>query len=198
MMIVIFQPELRKTLEQIGSKGIKDVFDIETPIDRVSCVDEVVKAVTRMSKEKIGALIVFERDMNLTEISYTGVQLESIVSNELLINIFVPDTPLHDGAVIIRNNKILSASCILPITDKEDLDRQYGTRHRAAIGMSEQSDAVVVVVSEETGTISLVINGKIIRDMKEDNLRKELKRRLERKEKQIKPQIKSLIGKKNN
>lgn len=198
MMIVIFQPELRKTLEQIGSKGIKDVFDIETPIDRVSCVDEVVKAVTRMSKEKIGALIVFERDMNLTEISYTGVQLESIVSNELLINIFVPDTPLHDGAVIIRNNKILSASCILPITDKEDLDRQYGTRHRAAIGMSEQSDAVVVVVSEETGTISLVINGKIIRDMKEDNLRKELKRRLERKEKQIKPQIKSFIGKKNN
>ena len=199
MIIIIFQPELRKTLEQIGSKGIKDIFDVEDQVDRVSCVEEVVKAATKMSKDKIGALIVFEKDMNLTEIARTGVALDSIVSNELLINIFIPDTPLHDGAVIIRNNKIVSASCILPITDKEDIDRQYGTRHRAAIGISEQSDAVVVVVSEETGTISLVINGKIIRDMKEDNLRKELKRRLERKEKQIKivkPQLIAKISKK--
>ena len=141
-----------------------------------------------MSKQKIGALIVFEKDMNLTEVARTGVQLDSLVSNELLINIFIPDTPLHDGAVIIRNNKIISASCILPITDKENLDRQYGTRHRAAIGMSEQSDSIIVVVSEETGTISLVIDGKIIRDMKEDTLKKELKRRLERKEKQVKTQ----------
>lgn len=201
MIIIIFQPELRKTLEQIGSRGIKDIFEVEAPVDMTSSVDEVVKAVTRMSKEKIGALIVFEKDMSLAEIANTGVALDSKVSNELLINIFVPDTPLHDGAVIIKNNKIVSASCILPITDKENLDRQYGTRHRAAIGISEQSDAVVVVVSEETGTISLVIDGKIIRDMKEDALRKELKRRLERKEKQIKvtkPQIISRIGKKNN
>ena len=201
MIIVIFQPELRKTLEQIGSRGIRDIFDMEAPVDRASCVDEVVKAAVRMSKEKVGALIVFERDMSLAEIAHTGVQLDSLVSNELLINIFVPDTPLHDGAVIIKDNKILAASCILPITDKENLDRQYGTRHRAAIGMSEQADAVIVVVSEETGTISLVIDGKIIRDLKEENLRKELKRRLERKEKQIKqikPQIMAKIGKKNN
>lgn len=200
MIIIIFQPELRKTLEQIGSRGIKDIFEVETPVDRTSSVDEVVGAVTRMSKGKIGALIVFEKEMSLAEISKTGVELDSKVSNELLINIFIPDTPLHDGAVIIKDNKIVSASCILPITDKENLDRQYGTRHRAAIGMSEQSDAVVVVVSEETGTISLVINGKIIRDMKEDTLRKELKRRLERKEKQIKvttPQIIAKLGKKN-
>lgn len=195
MIIVVFQPELRKTLEQIGSKGIRDIFEMETPTDSTSSVDEVVKAAVRMSKDRIGALIVFEKDMNLTEIARTGVQLDSLVSSELLINIFVPDTPLHDGAVVIRNNKIVAASCILPITDKEDLDRQYGTRHRAAIGMSEQSDAVIVVVSEETGTISLVIDGKIIRDIAEDNLRKELKRRLERKEKQVRPQFMSYIKK---
>lgn len=199
MIIIIFQPELRKTLEQIGSRGIKDIFEVDTSIDRTSSVDEVVKAVSKMSKEKIGALIVFEKDMSLAEIAKTGVALESKVSNELLINIFIPDTPLHDGAVIIKDNKIVSASCILPITDKDNLDRQYGTRHRAAIGMSEQSDSIVVVVSEETGIISLVINGKLIRDMKEDVLRKELKRRLERKEKQIKvtkPQIIARLGKK--
>lgn len=199
MMIVIFQPELRKTLEQIGSKGIKDIFEMDDSADRINCIDEVVKAISKMSKEKVGALVVFEKDMNLSDVIKTGVSLDSLVSNELLINIFVPDTPLHDGAVVIRNNRIVAASCILPITDKEDLDRQYGTRHRAALGISEQSDAVVVVASEETGTISLVINGKIIRDLKEDTLRKELKRRLERKEKQIKvskAQIMARIGKK--
>ena len=193
MIIVIFQPELRKTLEQIGSKGIKDIFDVEQTEDSTSSVDEVVEAVVRMSKDKIGALIVFEKDFNLADISKTGVALDSIVSKELLINIFVPDTPLHDGAVVIKNNKIVAASCILPITDKENLDRQYGTRHRAAIGMSEQSDAIIVVASEETGTISMVIDGKIIRDMNEEHLRKELKRRLERKSKLTKSQIMSYL-----
>ena len=182
MIIVIFQPELRKTLEQIGSRGVKDIFEMDDVVNRSSCATEVVKAASKMSKEKVGALIVFEREMKLTEIARTGVELDSEVSSELLINIFVPDTPLHDGAVIIRDNRILAASCILPITDKEDLDRQYGTRHRAAIGMSEQADCVIVVVSEETGTISLVIDGKIVRDIKEDVLLKELKRRLEREE----------------
>ena len=134
-------------------------------------------------------MIVFEREMKLTEIARTGVQLDSLVSQELLRNIFVPDTPLHDGAVIIRNNKIVAASCILPITDKENLDRQYGTRHRAAIGMSEQSDAVIVVVSEETGNISLVVDGKIITGMKAETLTKELVRRLEIKAKPVKTQF---------
>lgn len=197
MIIVIFQPELRKTLEQIGSKGIKDIFETENQVESITSVDEVVKAAVRMSKEKVGALIVFEKDMSLAEISHTGVLLDSLVSSELLINVFVPDTPLHDGAVIIKNNRIVAASCILPITDKEDLDRQYGTRHRAAIGMSEQSDAVIVVVSEETGTISLVIDGKIIRDMKEDTLKKELKRRLEKKTKPVRPQLISYLRKNN-
>lgn len=189
MFIVIFQPELRKTLEQIGSKGIKDIFEMENQEDPTSCVKEVVEAAERMSKEKVGALIVFEREMKLTEIARTGVQLDSLVSQELLRNIFVPDTPLHDGAVIIRSNKIVAASCILPITDKENLDRQYGTRHRAAIGMSEQSDAVIVVVSEETGNISLVVDGKIITGMKAETLTKELVRRLEIKAKPVKTQF---------
>lgn len=196
MIIVIFQPELRKTLEQIGSRGVKDLFEMDDLVNRSSCADEVVKAASRMSKEKVGALIVFEREMKLTEIARTGVELDSEVSSELLINIFVPDTPLHDGAVIIRDNRILAASCILPITDKEDLDRQYGTRHRAAIGMSEQADCVIVVVSEETGTISLVIDGKIIRDIKEDVLRKELKRRLEREDNGQFASLKAKIAKK--
>lgn len=189
MIIVIFQPELRKTLEQIGSKGIKDIFETEAPEDSTSSVKEVADAAIKMSKEKVGALIVFEREMKLTEIARTGVEMDSLISSGLLINVFVPNTPLHDGAVIIRNNRIVAASCILPITDKENLDRQYGTRHRAAIGMSEQSDAVVVVVSEETGNISLVIDGKIITGLKEETLVKELTRRLARKPKVVKSQI---------
>lgn len=189
MIIVIFQPELRKTLEQIGSKGIKDIFETEAPEDSTSSVKEVADAAIKMSREKVGALIVFEREMKLTEIARTGVEMDSLISSGLLINVFVPNTPLHDGAVIIRNNRIVAASCILPITDKENLDRQYGTRHRAAIGMSEQSDAVVVVVSEETGNISLVIDGKIITGLKEETLVKELTRRLARKPKVVKSQI---------
>ncbi|MBQ9280433.1 MAG: diadenylate cyclase CdaA [Clostridia bacterium] len=181
MIIVIFQPELRRTLEQMGSADIRKFFDFEEqPVDD-SAVDSVVEACYRMSKEKIGALIVFEREMGLDPIALTGVKIDSKVSRELIENIFVPDTPLHDGAVIIRNGRIDSAACILPITSREDLDREYGTRHRAAIGLSEQYDSIVVVVSEETGKVSMVIDGKIIRNLKEETLCKELKRRLERK-----------------
>lgn len=123
-------------------------------------------------------LVVFERESSLGEIAHTGVSLNSEVSSELLINIFVKDTPLHDGAVIIKDNKIISASCILPLTDKDSLDRMFGTRHRAAIGVSEVTDCVVVVVSEETGAISLACEGKIIRDLTPEQLKKELSRRL--------------------
>ena len=181
MVIVIFQPELRRTLEQVGSADIRKLFDFEEqPVDD-SAVDSVVEACYRMSAEKIGALIVFEREMSLEPIALTGVKIDSKVSRELIENIFVPDTPLHDGAVIIRNGRIDSAACILPITSREDLDREYGTRHRAAIGLSEQYDSIVVVVSEETGKVSMVIDGKIIRNLKAETLSKELKRRLERK-----------------
>lgn len=179
MVIVIFQPELRRTLEQMGSTDIRKWFDSETTDE--TAIDKVVASVYDMAKTKTGALIVFEREMNLESIVSTGVPIEAKISKELIENIFVKDTPLHDGALIIKNSKLVAASCILPITNREDLDREYGTRHRAAIGLSEQYDAIVVVVSEETGKVSLVIDGKIIRGLNEEILKKELKRRLERK-----------------
>ncbi len=181
LVIVIFQPELRRTLEQVGSADIRKFFDYEPQDD--SQIDKVVDAVYRMASLKTGALIVFEREMNLDSIVASGVKIDSKISKELIENIFVADTPLHDGAIIIRKGRIDSASCILPVTTRVDLDREYGTRHRAAIGLSEQYDAIVIVVSEETGKVSMIINGKIIRGLKEENLRKELKRRLERKTK---------------
>ena len=177
LFIVVFQPELRKTLEQMGSTNIRRFFDIEDT-SSLQSVDEVVLAVEQMAKEKTGALIVYEKESSLGEIMHTGVAIDADISKELLLNIFVPDTPLHDGAFIIKDNRIAAASCILPITDREDLDREFGTRHRAAIGLSEVSDAVIIIVSEETGKISLAMNGKIIRNLQPEVLKKELKKRI--------------------
>ncbi len=179
MVIVIFQPELRKTLEQMGSTDVTKLFDFEEQEE--TAIDEVVEAVYRMAETKTGALIVFEREMNLNDIIATGVKIDSAVSKELLENIFVVDTPLHDGAVVIKGGRIAAAAAILPLTSRVDLDREYGTRHRAAIGLSEETDAVIVVVSEETGKVSLVIDGKIIRGLNQEILKNELIRRLERK-----------------
>lgn len=176
--IVVFQPELRKALEQVGNANIKKILYLDDEEQETSCIDSVVDAATDMASHKVGALIVFERETSLEELTRTGVMLDSKTSKELLINIFVPDTPLHDGAVIIRDNKIVAASCILPLTDKVTLDRIFGTRHRAAIGVTESTDAVAVVVSEETGAISLAVEGKIIRDISPEQLRKDLRKRL--------------------
>ena len=180
LIIVIFQPELRRALEQMGNTDyLRKWFEVESEFDEeVICIPEVVKAASAMSKTKTGMLVVFERNTSLGEIAHTGVELNSEVSAELLVNIFVKDTPLHDGAVIIKNNKIQAASCILPLTDKDSLDRIFGTRHRAAIGVSEVTDAVVVVVSEETGTISMACNGKIVRELTAEQLQKELAKAL--------------------
>lgn len=176
--IVVFQPELRKALEQVGNANIKKILYLDDEEQETSCIDSVVDAAADMASHKVGALIVFERETSLEELTRTGVMLDSKTSKELLINIFVPDTPLHDGAVIIRDNKIVAASCILPLTDKVTLDRIFGTRHRAAIGVTESTDAVAVVVSEETGAISLAVEGKIIRDISPEQLRKDLRKRL--------------------
>lgn len=183
LAIVVFQPELRKALEQVGNASLKKWLEIEDEPE-ITCIPHVVRAAKDMSATKTGMLVVFERETSLGEIAHTGVNLDSEVSSELLINIFIPDTPLHDGAVIIKDNKIQAASCILPLTDKESLDRIFGTRHRAAIGVSESTDSVAVVVSEETGTISLAVEGKIIRNIAPEQLEKELKRLL------IKPKMK--------
>ena len=144
-LLVIFQPELRRGLEQLGSNTFSKFF---------------------------GALIVFERDIKLQDIIESGVEMDSIISPQVLVNIFVPNTPLHDGAVIISNNKIASSACILPLADDKDIAKELGTRHRAAIGISKESDAIAVVVSEETGKISIAKDGTLIADVKEDALKR--------------------------
>ncbi len=173
-LLLIFQPELRRALEQIGSSTFTKMFGIDKSL-RDKAKEDIYKvsiAVEELAKTKTGALIVFERDIKLQDIIETGVVLESEISPQLLVNIFVPKTPLHDGAVIIANNKITSAACILPLTDDKDVVRGLGTRHRAAIGISKESDAIAVVVSEETGKISIAKDGTLILDVEVDALKR--------------------------
>ncbi len=180
-VIVIFQPELRRALEKIGRSSFKDlfVFDEEnTRIQTTAVIEEIVKACMDMSAKYVGALIVIERDTKIGEIINTGTQLNSNVSSELIINLFVPDTPLHDGAVIIRDNKIKAAACFLPLTDNPNLSKELGTRHRAALGITEVSDSIAVVVSEESGKISFALNGGLTRNLTSDTLRKALNKNL--------------------
>ncbi len=173
-LLLIFQPELRRALEQIGSSTFTKMFGIDKSLRDKTKEDiyKVVIAVSELAKSKTGALIVFERDIRLQDIVETGVVIDSEISPQLLVNIFVPKTPLHDGAVIIANNKISSAACILPLTDDKDVVRGLGTRHRAAIGISKESDAIAVVVSEETGKISIAKDGTLIIDVEEDALKR--------------------------
>ena len=173
-LVVIFQPELRRGLEQLGTNKLTKFFGIESDLATKTKEDvyKVVIAATELSKTKTGALIVFERDINIQDIIATGVPMNSEVSPQLLVNIFVPKSPLHDGAVVISNNKIAAAACVLPLADDTDIAKELGTRHRAAIGISKESDAVVVVVSEETGKISVAKDGTLIADVREDTLKK--------------------------
>ncbi|MBQ8920465.1 MAG: diadenylate cyclase CdaA [Acidaminococcaceae bacterium] len=167
---VVFQPELRRTLEQIGRGRL---FRKRVEVDEAELHDmiqAVANAAMIMSQRKIGALIVFERAVGLEERIETGVKVDGLVTDSLLLNIFEKDTPLHDGAVIIRGNRIIAASCLLPLTDARGLSQELGTRHRAAIGISEQSDAMVLVVSEETGTVSITRNGEIYRYLRRDDV----------------------------
>lgn len=162
---IIFQPELRRILERMGHTKLmgsqSSPYDSETMED---CIDKVSRAAGIMQENKIGALIVFERSTQLGEIIDTGTVINAVPSVQMVNNIFFPKSPLHDGALIIRDGKLYAAGCILPLTQREDLSSQLGTRHRAAIGMTENSDAVVLVVSEETGNISIVVNGQITRN----------------------------------
>lgn len=173
-VIVIFQPELRRGLEQLGTNKLTRFFGLESDLATKTKEDvyKVVIAATELSKTKTGALMVLERDINIQDIISTGVPMNAEVSPQLLVNIFVPKTPLHDGAVIISNNKIAAAACVLPLADDTDIAKELGTRHRAAIGISKESDSLVVVVSEETGKISVAKAGTLIADVKEDALKK--------------------------
>ena len=172
---IVFQPELRRALEQIGrGKFIRPGAEtMET--DRAEVIDAVAGAAETMGKNRVGALIVFERSTGLDDYIDTGIRIDGVVSREILGNIFIVNTPLHDGAVIIRENRIMAAGCLLPLTKDRSLSSELGTRHRAAIGMSEVADCVVVVVSEETGTISYAYDGHIYRHMDGEGLRNRLR-----------------------
>ena len=175
-IIVVFQPELRSALERLG-RG-RSLFSSEKIQRDERSINELVSAMSSLSRQKIGALVVLEREVGLSDIIESGTKLDSDISSELLINIFIPNTPLHDGAVIIRKNTIAAAACYLPLSSSNTIAKELGTRHRAAIGISEKSDCLVVIVSEETGSISVAENGKINRYFDEESLRIRLKNEL--------------------
>lgn len=170
LIIIVFQPELRSALEKLGRRNFTNIFDFDDKLRDKHVISEIVKAVEIMSLKKIGALIVIEQSTKIDDIIREGVDVSAKVSSELIQTIFNPRTPLHDGAIIIEKNQIKAAKCVLPLASENVVPKNVGTRHRAAIGMSEVSDSLVIVVSEETGTISFVEDGKIKRDLTGDKL----------------------------
>ena len=175
-LLIVFQPELRRLLERVGSrgtvKGLMGLAGAQTQMDSVEAIDQVVQACSAMSDEKVGALIVFERNISLEQIAETGTIVDAAVSQELIRNIFFPKASLHDGGMIINNSRIEAAGCVLPLSDNRSLSTDLGTRHRAGVGMSESCDAVVVIVSEETGAISVAIDGMLKRHLAPQTLKK--------------------------
>lgn len=172
--LVIFQPELRAGLEHIGRSKFNPLTKTGT-LDKdilENNIKEISEAIYHLAKYKIGSLIIIERQTKLGEIISTGTLLNSDISSQLLINIFTPNTPLHDGAVVIRENTIKSASCFLPLTERKDISKELGTRHRAGIGISETSDCIALMVSEETGQVSIAMNGNLMRNIKEADFKK--------------------------
>jgi uncharacterized protein (TIGR00159 family) len=174
---IIFQPELRRALEQLGHAGtrIRTPFLAHSEGDTERTIDEISRAAAHLSRIGYGALLVIERDTGLQEYVERGVILDATVSRQLLINIFFPNSPLHDGAVIIRNDRILAANCILPLSERESATGKIGTRHQAAIGITEESDAIAVVVSEETNRISVAHNGRLTENLDAERLRRALR-----------------------
>lgn len=179
-ILIVFQPELRSALEQLGRKKIFSnmfTFDTSSAEEKVSekTINALVKACQEMSRNKTGALIVIENEYLLKDIEKTGISIDAVVTSQLLVNIFEHNTPLHDGAVIIRNNRILSATCYLPMSENLELSKELGTRHRAAVGVSEESDSLTIIVSEETGGISLAMNGILSRNVEAEYIRERIK-----------------------
>ncbi|MHB9094770.1 MAG: diadenylate cyclase CdaA [Eubacteriales bacterium] len=179
---VVFQPELRRALERLGrGKFFTRPLVFLGEEDTTRIINEIVRAALVMAKNKMGALIVIERETGINDYIETGIKLDSVISGEFLINIFIPNSPLHDGAVIIRGDRVASAGCFLPLTENPNLSKELGTRHRAAIGISEISDAVTLIVSEETGVISAAHDGKLTRYLDEKSLREVLSEMLDQK-----------------
>ncbi len=180
-IVILFQPELRRALDELGRKNyISNFFKSFNPkaMEEKSLDDrtiyELVKTSIQLSKDKTGALMVIERDTPLGEYINTGISIDAVVSQQLLVNIFEKNTPLHDGAVIIRKDRVVAATCYLPLTDAKDITKELGTRHRAGIGISEVSDSLTIIISEETGGISVASKGKLYQNLDEDALRKQL------------------------
>jgi diadenylate cyclase len=176
-LLVLFQPELRRMLEQLGRGGVSLMGFTTSGLDRearIRLVNDVARAARILGSRKIGALIVLERRVGLEDFIETGIRIDGLATVQLLINIFFPNTPLHDGALIIHGNRVVAAGCLLPLTARPGLSRALGTRHRAAIGITEETDAVTVVVSEETGTLSLAREGRLTRGLTEEELKASL------------------------
>ena len=178
--VIIFQPEIRKALAELGRPGVLGSGNGSRRAASKDVVDPLVLAVRELSRKKIGALMAIEREIGLRSVEETGVQLDSRVTPDLITSLFFPRSPLHDGGVVIRNDRIMAAGCVFPLSQKEELHRSLGTRHRAAIGITEKTDAVVVVVSEETGNISLAFKGRLSRGLDEERLRRMLSSLLSR------------------
>ncbi len=189
-LLVIFQPEVRSLLEKVGALT-KYIPGRDTSAEIKTAIDEVISACKDLSESKTGALIVFERDNLLDDYMKSGTMLDAATRTELLKNIFFPNTPLHDGAVIIRGGRIAAAACVLPLTSKTHLSRELGTRHRAGMGMSEYSDAVVVIVSEETGIISVAVDGMLKRHLTGETFETILKNELLKDQNEKQPKLKS-------
>lgn len=170
-VVIIFQPEIRRALEHIGRSAFEDLHNMQDEEKRNVVVNEIINAVSNLAESKTGALIVIEQITRLGEVLNSGTILDAKVSSNLLENIFVVNTPLHDGATIIRDDRIIASGCVLPLTNNININKKLGTRHRAAIGLSEVSDAIIIIVSEETGIISLAINGRLTRNYDREKLR---------------------------
>ncbi|MBQ4527745.1 MAG: diadenylate cyclase CdaA [Clostridia bacterium] len=177
-ILIVFQPELRRALEKVGTASIRKLIKINEDVVE-NDIGEICAAVSKLASTKTGALILIERSTKLGDIIATGTRMDSSISQALLVNIFVPNTPLHDGAVVIGDNRIKAAACFLPLTQNNSFSKELGTRHRAAIGVSEVADCIAIVVSEETGTISMAINGDIKRDYTPANLKRDINEILE-------------------
>ena len=170
-VVIIFQPEIRRALEHLGRSAFDDIHNFQTYEDRDDIISEIVNAVDNLSKSKTGALIAIEQGTGLGEILGSGTIIDGEITAALLENIFVVNTPLHDGATVIRKGKIYAAGCVLPLSSNYSINKKLGTRHRAAMGLSENSDALIIIVSEETGVISLAVNGKLTRNYDKEKLK---------------------------
>ncbi|MEG2381158.1 MAG: diadenylate cyclase CdaA [Oscillospiraceae bacterium] len=200
-LLIVFQPELRRALEQVGrtslSKWVNSSSD-EFSLEKLNMIREISRGSQAMSNDKTGALMVIEKDDNINALVSSGIMVHAETTSELLENIFVPNTPLHDGAVVFRDNKIEFATCVLPLSQNPNLRQELGTRHRAGLGISEESDAVVVIVSEETGKISVAYKGALETGFSEDTLKAKLTDLLSREDVEVKKKRFGIFKRKEN